>query len=183
MKRFSIFAVVCLFAFGPYAMAQRKASRPAITRPDGPVWDVIRKNCISCHGIDDYAFFALDKAGWQKLIETKHQGAGISFSDPDRDVLIDWLVSKFGPDTKPFPRSYVPPEISVFLSDPEANRLVDRACTRCHGRDRIDLRRYAGERWRTITIDMRERGAKMSDEEVEQLVEWLARVRGTNDDK
>jgi hypothetical protein len=30
---------------------------------------------------------------------------------------------------------------------------------------------------------MRERGAKLTDEELERLVEWLGRVRGTNQDK
>jgi hypothetical protein len=28
---------------------------------------------------------------------------------------------------------------------------------------------------------MRERGAKIEDEELERLVEWLGRTRGTND--
>ena len=43
-----------------------RATRPKIERPDGPVWEVIRKNCTACHGIDDYAFFAMDKAGWSE---------------------------------------------------------------------------------------------------------------------
>jgi hypothetical protein len=30
---------------------------------------------------------------------------------------------------------------------------------------------------------MRERGAVVSDEELEKLVEWLGRVRGTNQDQ
>jgi hypothetical protein len=30
---------------------------------------------------------------------------------------------------------------------------------------------------------MRERGAVLSDEELERLVEWLGRVRGTNQDQ
>jgi len=32
-------------------------------------------------------------------------------------------------------------------------------------------------------VDMRERGAQLSDQELEQLVEWLGRVWGTNQDK
>ena len=162
------------------AGAQRKPARPQIVRPDGPEWEVIRTNCISCHGIDDYAFFALDKDGWNKLIDTKHRGLGVTLQEQDRTLLVDWLVSKFGPGTKPFPRTYVPQEITDFFSDPEANRLIDRACTKCHARDRIDRTRNTGERWRAITLDMRERGADIGDKEVEQLVEWLARVRGTN---
>ena len=55
----------------PVAAQGRGASRPNVVMPDGPVRQVIRKNCTSCHGINDYGFFALDKAGWQILIETK----------------------------------------------------------------------------------------------------------------
>jgi hypothetical protein len=180
-KQAAVCASVLLLAL-PLS-AQRKPARPQVLRPDGPVWEVIRENCISCHGIDDYAFFALDKAGWQKVLENKHRDLGIVLSDLDRNVLLDWLVSKFGPDTKPFPRTYVPQEITEFFSDPEANRLIDRVCTKCHARDRVDKARNAEERWRAITLDMRERGAQISDQEVEQIVEWLGRVRGTNQDK
>jgi hypothetical protein len=32
-----------------------------------------------------------------------------------------------------------------------------------------------------VTLDMRERGAKIEDQELERLVEWLGRTKGTND--
>src|SRR5713226_3097429 len=166
------------------AQIGRRPARPQVTRPSGPVWQVIRKNCISCHGIDDYAFYALDRAGWQVLLETKHKAEGVVLSDPlsdkDRNTLLDWLVAKFGPDTKPFPRTYVPPEITTFFSDPEAKRLLNRACTKCHTLDRVETARDAEEGWRVKLVDMRERGAQLSDEELERLVEWLGRVWGTN---
>jgi mono/diheme cytochrome c family protein len=160
-----------------------RATRPKVQRPDGPVWDVIRKNCIACHGIDDYAFYALDRAGWQKLIADKHKAGEADLPEADRNLLLDYVVSKFGPETKPFPRTYIPPEITTFFSDPEANRLMDRACTRCHGLDRVQGARNSADGWRVTLVDMRERGARLSDEELERLVEWLARVWGTNQDK
>ena len=165
------------------AQIGRRPARPQVIRPDGPVWQVIRKNCTRCHGIDDYAFYALDRAGWQKLIEDKHKDGGAALSDADRDLLLDWLAQKFGPATKPFPRTYIPPEITTFFSDPEAKRLLDRACTKCHGIDRVESERNPEERWRVIAVDMRERGAQLTDEELERLVEWLGRVWGTNQDK
>lgn len=158
----------------------RRPTRPQVDRPSGPVWQVIRKNCTSCHGIDDYAFFALDRAGWQALIETKHKAGGAVISDADRNILLDWLVAKFGPDSTPFPRTYIPPEITTFFSDPEANRLLDRVCTVCHALERVNEARHTPERWRVIAVAMRERGAVLTDEELERLVEWLARVKGTN---
>src|SRR5262245_35039672 len=90
--------------------AQRKPARPQVMRPDGPVWEVIQENCISCHGIDDYAFFALDKSGWEKLLDSKHKDFPVVLKDRERDLLVTWLAEKFGAKTKPFPRTYVPQE-------------------------------------------------------------------------
>jgi len=162
------------------ATAQRGAARPQVIMPDGPVRQIIRKNCTACHGIDDYAFFALDRAGWQKLIETKHKNGEAPIAEKDFSLLLDWIVSKFGPNTKPFPRSYVAPEITTFFSDPEARRLLDRACTTCHELERINSLRKTEDGWRVLLVDMRERGAQLEDEELERLVEWLGRVKGTN---
>lgn len=165
------------------AQIRGRPTRPQVQRPDGPVWEVIRKDCTACHGIDDYAFFALDRAGWGKLIADKHHTGDFDLSEPDRNLLLDWLAAKFGPGTKPFPRTYVPPEITTFFSDPEAKRLMNRACTRCHGLDRVEGVRNAEEGWRATLVDMRERGAQLTDEDLEHLVEWLARVWGTNQGK
>lgn len=60
---------------------------------------------------------------------------------------------------------------------------MNRACTRCHAIDRVQGARKPADGWRVTLIDMRERGAALSDEELERLVEWLARVWGTNQDK
>ena len=157
-----------------------KPTRPQVETPKGPVRQVILKHCSSCHGIDDYAYNALDRAGWKALIETKHRNLNVPVSDKDRDLLLDWVAAKFGPDSKPFPRTYVPPEITTFFSDEEAQALVTRACTTCHSVDRVNDARFSPDRWRVVTVDMRERGARITDEELERLVEWLGRVKGTN---
>jgi mono/diheme cytochrome c family protein len=175
--------VLILLCLPLLAQIGGRAARPKVQRPDGAVWGVIRKNCTDCHGIDDYAFYALDKAGWQKLIVTKHKGNDADLSADDMNLLTDWLAEKFGPGSKPFPRTYIPPEITTFFSDPEAFRLMNRTCTRCHGIDRVQGARKAEEGWRVTLVDMRERGAQLSDEELERLVEWLTRVWGTNQDK
>jgi mono/diheme cytochrome c family protein len=183
MRLLAVLLLIPVLATPLAAQVGGRPTRPKVVRPDGPVWDVIRKNCTSCHGIDDYAFFALDRTGWQKLLAEKHKSGEAGLAEADRNLLLDYLASKFGPDTKPFPRTYVPPEITTFFSDPEANRLMDRACTRCHGLDRVQGARNSADGWRVTLVDMRERGARLSDEELERLVEWLARVWGTNQDK
>jgi len=157
-----------------------KPTRPSVETPKGAVRQVIFSHCTSCHGIDDYAYNALDRTGWTALLEAKHKDHPVALADSDRAVLLDWLVTKFGPSTRPFPRAYVPPAITTFFSDSEAQALLARACASCHGLDRVNDARYSPDRWRVLSVDMRERGAKLNDEELERLVEWLGRVKGTN---
>jgi cytochrome c2 len=158
-----------------------RATRPQVVPPQGPVRQVIFKYCTNCHGIDDYAYNALDRAGWDRHIDAKHRGLTVTLPAAERAILLDWLVERFGPTTKPFPRAYVAPEVTTFFSDAEGEALLKRACASCHSIDRVNGARYAPERWRVVTVDMRERGAKLEDEEHERLVEWLGRTKGTND--
>ena len=181
MRFLVIFGLLMALPLG--AQVGGRATRPKIERPDGPVWNVIRANCTACHGIDDYAFYAMDKAGWSKLIAEKHKSGDFNLSPADNELLIGWLAERFGPTTKPFPRTYIPPEITTFFSDPEAFRLMNRACTRCHPIDKVQGARKPADGWRVTLVDMRERGAQLTDLELEQLVEWLGRVWGTNQDK
>lgn len=179
----AVFAILALASAQPASAQLGGVVRPHVTRPDGPVWQIIRKNCTECHGIDDYAYYALDRDGWRKLIVSKHKDEGVTLSDADMNTLLDWVVPQFGPTSKPFPRTYRPATITTFLTDAEANDLIDRACTICHPRDRIDNSRKAEGGWRVTVLSMRERGAQITDDELEHLVEWLGRVLGTNRDK
>jgi cytochrome c553 len=179
---FVIFVVQFLVVLASPVSAQLagKPIRPQVDPPKGPVRQVLFKHCTSCHGIDDYAYNALDRAGWNALIDAKHNGQPVEIQGADREILLDWVVSRFGPSSRPFPRAYVPPEITTFFSDAEAEAVVARACTTCHSADRVNDARYSAERWRVVSLDMRQRGARLDDEEVEKLVEWLGRVKGTN---
>jgi len=170
-------------ALVPASAQVGRAQRPKVTPPQGPVRQVLFSHCTSCHGIDDYAYNALDRAGWNAYLTSKHRGMEVPIPAAERDLLLDWLVERFGPGAKPFPRAYVPPEITTFLSDDDADALIRRACASCHGVERVNDGRHSAESWRVISIDMRERGARLTDTELERLVEWLGRVKGTNDNQ
>jgi mono/diheme cytochrome c family protein len=105
----------------------------------------------------------------------------VSVPAEDRALLLDWLGHALRPDDKAVPAAYVAREVTTFFTDAEGEALIKRACTSCHGIERVNTARYAPERWRVVTVDMRERGAKLEDEELERLVEWLGRTKGTND--
>lgn len=172
---------VVLLAGVPVGAQLGRATRPQVVPPQGPARQAIFTYCTSCHGIDDYAYNALDRAAWDALLTSKHRSLDVPLPTPARAILLDWLAERFGPTSKPFPRAYVAPEVTTFFSDAEAETLVKRACTSCHPVDRVNNARFSPERWRVVTVDMRERGARLEDEELERLVEWLGRVKGTND--
>jgi cytochrome c2 len=173
--------LVALCAAAPVAAQLGRTTRPQVTPPQGPPRQVIFKYCTSCHGIDDYAYNALDRAGWDAHLTNKHRGLDVPLPAAERAILLDWLAERFGPATKPFPRAYVAPVVTTFLSDAEGEALLQRACTSCHQLDRVNSARFSPDRWRVVTLDMRERGAEVADEELERLAEWLGRTRGTND--
>jgi len=168
-------------AASPVAAQLGRTTRPQVTPPQGAPRQVIFTYCTTCHGIDDYAYNALDRAGWDAHLTTKHRNVDAPLPEKERAILLDWLAERFGPTTKPFPRAYVAPEVTTFFSDIEAEGLLKRACTSCHAIDRVNTARFSPERWRVVTLDMRERGAKLEDAELERLVEWLGRTKGTND--
>jgi mono/diheme cytochrome c family protein len=157
-----------------------RPTRPQVVPPHGPARAVIFKYCTSCHGIDDYAYNALDRAGWDQYLTAKHRGLDVPLPAPERAVLLDWLTERFGPTTKPFPRAYVPPEIKTYFRDADAEALIAQACSSCHGVERVNNARHNEEGWRVVLVDMRERGAEIEDADLERLVEWLGRVKGTN---
>ena len=49
-----------------------------------------------------------------------------------------------------------------------------KMCTTCHGTEGIVRAKMSKERWATIVDDMLSRGAKGTDEEIDQVVEYLA---------
>jgi cytochrome c2 len=174
-------AVLACTAATPVMAQLGRATRPQVVPPQGPPRKVIFTYCTTCHGIDDYAYNALDRDGWDAHLTAKHRGLDVPLPAADRAILLEWLAERFAPTSKPFPRAYVAQEVTTFLSDADGEALLKRSCTSCHDIERVNKARLAPERWRVLTLDMRERGAKIADEELERLVEWLARTKGTND--
>jgi hypothetical protein len=165
------------------AQNRRGRNRPLVDLPRGPVRQVILDSCTACHGIDDYAYYAMDRSGWQKLIEAmKEKGAVIS--DEKETILLDWLVAQFGPDSKPFPRARADGPILNFgggdtaARDAAAKTLVERVCKTCHTLERIEVAKYTENKWREIVTEMKSKGAQLDDADVVPLATYLAKTYG-----
>jgi competence ComEA-like helix-hairpin-helix protein len=58
--------------------------------------------------------------------------------------------------------------------DTETKKLVERTCTRCHTLVNTYRMRNTRERWSEIVDDMVSRGADATDDEIEQIIDFLA---------
>lgn len=160
------------------ARAAAQGLRPQVELPDEPVRGAIFRHCSACHGIDPYAYYALDRQGWRALIDQRHHDANaVNLSGSDETVLLDFLSEQFGADSIAFPRVYVPPKVTETFTDIEARVFMDSVCTECHEL-RVFKQRNTPVKWRELMLEMRGNGAMLSDMELEKLVEWLGRMRG-----
>ena len=181
-----VMAIVATVLVIPAAAQNRRGrNRPLVDLPRGAVRQVILNDCTACHGIDDYAYYAMDRDGWQKLIESMKQ-KGAVVSDEDQSILLDWLVTKFGPDSKPFPRAKAEGPVLNFgggdaaARDAVAKRLVDSVCRTCHTLERIEVAKYTEDKWRDIVTDMKTKGAQLDNADVAPLAAYLAKTYGVN---
>ena len=170
-----LFGAILIAATALPAVAQRGGARKQVELPDGPARKVILKSCTVCHGLDPYATKALDKAGWQAEINSmKTMGAVIS--DDDSAVLLEYLAKTFGPDTAPPPAPAAGPANPA--ADVAAKQILQTACTACHSLQRVDAQSQSQEAWEGIVANMRRRGARVTDDDVTVLIEYLGRTHG-----
>ena len=177
-------AVATLAAgFADAQIANTRPRRPEVKLPDGPVRQVILRSCTACHGIDEYGYYAMSRDAWGRLVDRMKIAKsgnveGTVISDADREILLDWLVAEFGPESTPFARTYVIPKLTAedLLSDADAQALLLRACSACHAATG-DLPRAAlnEEQWRETLVGKIARGAELRIDEVDPLIEWLRR--------
>ena len=166
-------------AAAPAAAQGNRRNRPEVRLPGGPVRQAILRSCTACHGIDDYAYHALDRRGWSELVGAM-QEKGAVVADDDLPVLLDWLVGEFGPDSTPFPREFVvtPVDDEVFADTAAAEDYLTAACTVCHSLNRIESAGFSERRWRVTVENMRAKGAPVAEENLDAFASYLARTRG-----
>jgi competence protein ComEA len=60
----------------------------------------------------------------------------------------------------------------------DGNALLTKVCTGCHELDGVLAQRNSRERWSHIVDDMVSRGAEGTDAELNQVIDYLAKIRG-----
>src|ERR1051325_6731855 len=66
------------------------------------------------------------------------------------------------------------------LPEGKGKETLENTCTECHGLDKALSRLRTLPRWRSIALEMRSKGATMSDTELNTLVDYLFLNFGTD---
>ena len=64
------------------------------------------------------------------------------------------------------------------LPEGKGKAVVERACSQCHGLEYVTNSHMTKERWTNIVDNMVQRGATLSDEEFDQVIDYLVKHFG-----
>ena len=166
-----MFGRTAMWLFATLAVAT-VAFATAQTLPEGDGKKLLETACTSCHGIDGVTRLKLNKEGWEGLVSSMVSN-GAQVDTKDFPVLIDYLVKNFGPaDPKPAEAA------QSGVSDDEAKKMMDSACTTCHDLDLVSEKHLTKEEWQGMVTSMVAKGASLTDKEIPVVVDYLAKTYG-----
>lgn len=60
------------------------------------------------------------------------------------------------------------------LPEAPGKAVTERMCKPCHGLENVIRRKYTKDKWADVVEEMIARGAKGSDEDIDQVIDYLA---------
>ena len=65
-----------------------------------------------------------------------------------------------------------------LIAQDNGKALLERSCTKCHSLTGTMLQHNSRDRWSEVVDAMIARGAEATDEEIDKIIDYLAKVRG-----
>ncbi len=140
--------------------------------PTGHGAELMRAQCLKCHGDDLIQQQRLSKAGWTREVE-KMMRWGAEIQESDKDHLVEYLTASYGqrPFSKEPPAPPAPaPDAAVVA---QGKTIYEAKCRKCHQDELVQQQRLSKTGWTREVEKMTRWGAEVSDEEKTALVEYL----------
>ena len=126
--------------------------------PEGNGKKLVEAACSGCHGLDAITSKKLSRQRWQVLVLGMADSRA-SLSKTDEAELVEYLTKNFGePD--------------------RGKELVEEICSLCHEWERVKAQHLSKDQWAGVIKGMIFEGAPVTDEEFDQIVNYLARNYG-----
>lgn len=139
--------------------------------PEGKGKELVAKGCVSCHDLNAALSIRTDTAGWRDTV-TRMVGNGAQIAPADAAVIVAYLAEHFGPAAKPSGQT------ASSLPDGAGKDVLTSKCFQCHGQTMWNDLRQDRRAWLGVLYRMVGRRALWTEEEINAMADYLARVRG-----
>lgn len=177
-------------ATGPSAVAPR-TPLTAESLPEEAGKSILLGSCTSCHVLTKTTDARKDEAGWRGNVKDMIR-LGAKLRSEEETVLVAYLVKHFGPQaassavsstepqsfsiTSGVVRATSTPGAGHLLPDDEGKGLILATCFQCHSSPSyVSGNRKTPEAWRRTVNDMISRGAQVTPQEAEIIINYLVK--------
>lgn len=144
-------------ACGLLVVASVSAGTPAVL-PNGPAKQLVSTACTVCHSLDPITSQKRTRYEWQISVDSMiHRGARIT--DDQAASIVGYLTINFGKKDR-------------------ARDLFEDTCAQCHSLERINDYALTKDEWYEETKGMISEGTVLTDEELDLLLNYLAKNFG-----
>jgi mono/diheme cytochrome c family protein len=166
-------ALVLFTAFvftGPAsALAQRADT---LSLPEGKGKELVATRCAGCHDLNTAVSRRATTNEWRDTIASMvERGAQVTAADVP--VIAAYLAEHYGPQA-PAPSA----ASATALPDGPGKDLLAAKCFQCHGQTMWNDLRQDRRAWQGVLYRMVGRRALWTEEEINAMADYLARVRG-----
>ena len=168
--------------------------------PDGDGKPIATEYCQMCHKLTNLTKAHKDLDEWKDTIHTMID-RGASIPDDQVDVLAQYLAANFGPKEAgsaanapaadpatpapspdaAAPNASAPAKAVVELPDGDGKAIATENCQACHKLTNLTKAHKSLDDWKETVQTMIDRGANVSPDQVDTLVQYLAKNFGPKD--
>jgi mono/diheme cytochrome c family protein len=148
-----------------------RAAAQGPSLPEGKGKELVTTSCASCHDLSTAVGIRTDAAGWKETV-SRMVGNGAQIAPADVAVIVAYLAEHFGPAGKPAPGT------ASSLPDGPGKDVLTTRCFQCHGQTMWNDLRQDRRAWLGVLYRMVGRRALWTEEEINAMADYLARVRG-----
>ena len=152
---------------------EQSAPDRAGTLPDGPGRALVAAQCASCHSLDEAISKRTTGDRWRATVQDMID-LGAPIAATDAEAISSYLGEHFGLDAPAATR----PSSQVALPDGPGRDVLTQKCFQCHQISMWGDLQQDQTAWESVIYRMIGRGALWTDDEIDAMAGYLARVRG-----
>jgi cytochrome c5 len=170
MAKLAVTTLFCVFwlTLGAGAVRQRA---DASSLPEGTGKALVATACIGCHDLNTAVGRRAAASEWRDIVGRMVE-RGAPISSADAAVIVMYLGQHYGASVAAAPAATLP-------DGPGKDVLMAR-CFQCHGQSMWNDLRQDRRAWQGVLYRMVGRRALWTEQDIDTMADYLARVRGAN---